>query len=268
MNKHKERKEYSLSKNKVWTIYKHTCILNGYSYIGQTFCSNIYDRFGKNGINYAGTLFGDMITILGWNNFTHEIIETGITSLKLANERECYWIGFYRTWTGFDDCKGYNTMRGGGNNWYIASQETRTKMSLAKLGSHHTDEYNAALSAQTGFGKILCIETGIIYYSAGDAFRKTKIRHILECCHKHRTIAGGYHWAFVMDLARINELSEFFGKDRHITKFAKRKVKCLETNEIFESITAAKKKYPGCISKVLSGERELAAGFHWEYVND
>ena len=90
MNKHKEHKEYSLSKNKVWTIYKHTCVLNGYSYIGQTFYLNIYDRFGKNGINYSGTLFGDMILAIGWNNFTHEIPETNITSLEAANERECY----------------------------------------------------------------------------------------------------------------------------------------------------------------------------------
>lgn len=159
-------------------------------------------------------------------------------------------------------------MRGGGNNWYIASKETRQKMSLAKLGTTHTDEYNEMLSRLEGGKRILCIETGIEYYSEGDARRKTKIRHILEVCHHTREVAGGYHWAFVDDIEWQTKFSEFKNKEQNITKFAKRKVLCVETNEVFESITAAKKVHNGCISKVLNGERPLAAGYHWRYIDD
>ena len=62
--------------------------------------------------------------------------------------------------------------------------------------------------------------------------------------------------------------ADFVGKERNITKYAKRHVRNIETNEIFPSITAAEKVYKCCIPKVLSGERELAGGFHWEYVDD
>ena len=66
-------------------------------------------------------------------------------------------------------------------------------MSAAKIGISHTDEYNADLSKKTGHGEVICIETGIVYYSLGDAFRKTGIRHIVECCHHKQSGAGGYH---------------------------------------------------------------------------
>jgi len=58
--------------------------------------------------------------------------------------------------------------------------------------SHEIIENNI-VSELTGQGKIICIETGAVYYSHGDAYRQTGIRHILECCHGTRTVAGGYH---------------------------------------------------------------------------
>ena len=48
---------------------------------------------------------------------------------------------------------------------------------------------------------VLCVETGIIYRSAYEAYRQTGIRqsHINACCRNeygHKS-AGGYHWKFV-----------------------------------------------------------------------
>lgn len=259
----------SRNKNKTWTIYRHINKTNGFSYIGQTSFRLSKYRWGTAGHGYqTQPAFWSAIREFGWENFEHEILETGITSLKEANLREQYWIGYYHTWIGDPECKGYNTMRGGGNNWYIASEETREKMRQAKLGKAHTDEYNEMLSQIEGGRRIICVETGEEYYSFGDVERKTKIRHVSEVCHHEREIAGGYHWAFIDDLDWQNKFKQFIGKPRNITKKAKRKVLCVETGEEFESIAAAKLVHNGCITKALSGERELAAGYHWRYIDD
>ena len=55
----------------------------------------------------------------------------------------------------------------------------------------------------SGVGKNLvktkCLETGIIYNSACEASRQTKIQRgdICRCCRGERKTAGGYHWKYV-----------------------------------------------------------------------
>lgn len=68
-----------------------------------------------------------------------------------------------------------------------------------------TSSYNVNYGARNDkitqlIGKrVLCVETGIVYPSQGDAARKTGLAqaNISLCCRKeHRTI-GGFHWRFV-----------------------------------------------------------------------
>jgi len=257
------------NENKTWTIYKHTCRVNGFSYIGQTAHSSPEARWGRGGRYYKKqTAFWAAIQEFGWENFDHEILATGIKTLKEANRLEKHYIAYYHTWIGAPDCKGYNAMRGGANSWYIASDATREKMRQAKLGLKHSDEYKATLSEAVGGQKIICIETQQVYLGKNEAERQTKIRHIGECCHHQREVAGGYHWAFINDIEWQNKFKEFIGKDQHITKFAKRTVLCIETGEVFESVYAAKRKYKGNIDAVVLGKRETAAGYHWKYIDD
>ena len=63
----------------------------------------------QNGAGYnQDTKFGKAIKKYGWDNFTHEIIETNIQTLEDAKEREIYWIDY------FDSYKnGYNSTIGG-----------------------------------------------------------------------------------------------------------------------------------------------------------
>ena len=55
----------------------------------------------------------------------------------------------------------------------------------------------------SGVGKNLvktkCLETGIIYNSACEASRQTKIQRgdICRCCRGERKTAGGYHWKYI-----------------------------------------------------------------------
>lgn len=47
--------------------------------------------------------------------------------------------------------------------------------------------------------RVLCVETGIIYQSQGDAARKTGLsqQNISMCCRKEYRTIGGFHWRFV-----------------------------------------------------------------------
>lgn len=50
-----------------------------------------------------------------------------------------------------------------------------------------------------------------------------------------------------------------------------KKIKCVETNQIFESQNAAARELgisQGAISEVCRGKRKLAGGLHWEYVKE
>lgn len=49
-------------------------------------------------------------------------------------------------------------------------------------------------------------------------------------------------------------------------KLEKKSIKCVETNEIFTSLSEASKKYNisvGNISSVIHGKRKSAGGYHW-----
>ena len=98
---------------KLWVIYKHTCKINGKGYVGQTCQTNPNDRW-KSGKGYKNCkLFYNAIQDHGWENFDHEILESGITTLEEANIRERYWIAFFHTWKYDPLCNGYNLTPGG-----------------------------------------------------------------------------------------------------------------------------------------------------------
>ena len=47
-----------------------------------------------------------------------------------------------------------------------------------------------------------------------------------------------------------------------------KKVRCLETGEIYQSALYATKVVHGDVSRCVKGERKTAAGLHWEYVEE
>lgn len=90
-------------------IYKITCLPTDKAYIGQSV--DIKERFKqhiKNGLSYAPSsnkLYSEMQKY-GCENFMFEILEE--VSRDKLNEREVYWIDFYRTKE-----YGLNTLKGG-----------------------------------------------------------------------------------------------------------------------------------------------------------
>ncbi len=114
-----------------WCIYKHTNKITGDSYIGQTY-KKPEERWGYNGNGYQKTerYFLHAIKKYGWENFEHTILEEHIPTKEKADEREQYYINLYRTYIGFEDCKGYNlTLGGGGIVGYHHTNEAKEKIS-------------------------------------------------------------------------------------------------------------------------------------------
>lgn len=95
---------------------------------------------------------------------------------------------------------------------------------------------------------VACRETGIIYPSIGEASRMTGIvsSNIAKCANGKVVSAGGYKWGFVID-----------GKPVYLKRENKNqtRIKCLETGEVFDSITECARligdKNPGTLQSTI-----------------
>lgn len=123
-----------------YCVYKHTSPSNKV-YIGIT--SQKPEKRWKNGYGYSrNTYFSRAIQKYGWDNFTHEILFTGLTKEE-AEKKEIELIAFYKS-TNKDF--GYN-IDNGGNTIGKHSDETKNKISNALRGHHHSDESKRKMSS-------------------------------------------------------------------------------------------------------------------------
>ena len=80
-----------------------------------------------------------------WNTiWTHEILENGIPTIDLANQREIFWISYYGTYAYDKDSSGYNMTLGG--NSHVCKEETKQKISAARKGYRVTEDVKHRLS--------------------------------------------------------------------------------------------------------------------------
>ena len=121
------------------------------------------------------------------------------------------------------------------------SADTLAKMAAASREHHHSPESRAKIGAAHR-GKKLSEETKL---KISEAKRGKKIKG-----HKH---------------------SEETKRKLSLSRKDKKRVRCIETNEVFESIRAAAKKYKADnsdIGRVCKGLKKTVAGMHWEFVDD
>lgn len=181
-----------------YTVYCHTNKHNGKKYVGVT-SQNPYDRW-QNGNHYKRhKRFWDDIVRYGWEEFTHEIIYTGLTEKEAAFEEK----RLIEKWKLTSPKYGYNFYDGG----KIVKSSEKAKEKLSELnsgehnpfyGCHHSDETKRIMQERKPKKAVVCIETGETFKSTRDAERITSIGHseIIKCCKgKHKT-AGGYHWKY------------------------------------------------------------------------
>lgn len=233
-----------------YKIYLHKNKINGKVYIGQTSEEDINRRF-RGGAGYKGSPhFYRAIQEYGWSNFDHLILEENLTSNQ-ADVRERFWI---KAFDSTNPIKGYNITNGG-------------KTKPCNIESSNKKE-------------VICKETGQKFNSLAEAaiwagMKKSstsnitaQIKGIKPSAGKHPITGEPLHWCYFE--------SEINQKSRQKMKPGAKKVKNLDTGEIFNSINEAAKAYSVTnitISKSCKSNGKIPVGsnkgkkYRWCFIN-
>lgn len=207
------------SDSKTWCVYVHTTP-SGKKYVGCT--SRTPKARWENGSGYLSQMFGRAIRKYGWENIQHEIIYSGL-SHDDAMLREQQLIKQYQT---NNPLFGYNLTCGGeGMEGYIASDETKAKMSSNRQGinAHHfgkpmtenakhivsaklknkniSDATRSLMSDRKKKTVYQYTTDGILVNSFSSAMEASLASHInhgnlCACCRHVKQQAGGYFWSY------------------------------------------------------------------------
>ena len=233
-----------------YIIYIHKNKINGKVYIGQT-CETLARR-ARGGYGYKGCpYFYNAIQEYGWDNFEHFILEENLTSSE-ADAREIFWI---KAFDSINPEKGYNIQCGGKKVSFKGRESNRKK-------------------------RVICKETGEIFNSLTEAalwsgMRKESASNITAQIKGQKASAGKHpitkeplHWYFEGDPEGA--------KNKTKEKPNSKKVKNLDTGEVFDSINEAARQYnisSITISKSCKSNGLLATGknksqkWHWLFLN-
>lgn len=275
-------------KEKLYSIYVHTNKINNKKYIGQS-CIPLEKRWNKGEGYQRCPYFYRAIKKYGWDNFIHEVLKDG-----LSKEQADYWETFYiKEFKTLNPDFGYNlTLGGEGSVGRVLSDESKRKMSNSQkkrfTSQEERDKISKANSGEKGywFGKNLPdeIKQKISKANKGKHFNdesKQKLSNSL----KGRKLSEETKQK--MKAGRQGENAHMYGK--HHSEESKKKmsekhkgkncgedninsckVRCIETNEIFDSMASAAKsvglKSYTNISQCCHGKREKAKGYHWEFI--
>lgn len=275
-------------------IYKITNQLNEKAYIGQTtqpvevrWYAHIYsaNREDDNRYYFQRALQKD-----GVNNFKFEILEE-IPNEQL-NEHEQYWIKFYHTYR-YDPQgnEGYNLTWGGEGNYkfepevllkafYDNNQHLRNTCKaigcceptlikvLKENGLHGLGSQRPIYQISPQTGEIIKR-----YEACIDAAQAMKIAHNTLWCalNGDQKTAAGFVWCYV------DSFNKFNLKEHKDNKF--RQIRCVETDTVFESVTAAAKwisneigdnAYKNRMANICTScksPKRKAYGYKWEYAD-
>lgn len=193
-----------------YVVYVHRNKVNGKQYFGIT--SEPRKRWSGNGKRYEKCpRFFNAIKKYGWDGFTHEILESGLT-VEDANERERYYIAKYQT---TEKEHGYNIAEGGDcvptMRGKHHTEEARRKIGDFQRGRKHSEKQNRQHSEfmknrYTGSKNhnskaVRCINTGEVFESQRIAAKVKGIHQskICLCCQGKRRHTNGLMWEYVTD---------------------------------------------------------------------
>lgn len=269
---------------KICGIYKITNKVNNKCYIGQS--KDIIKRWKTEYKwhklnNHLLSAFNKY----GLENFNFEIIEE--CEPNLLNEREQFWINVYNS---FDRNFGYNKTLGGAGTpgrTFVMSEETKNKIRLTNTGRKFTleqlDEFRNIIRDNQIV--IYCYETNKYYTSIGNAARelnicKDAIRHVITNESKY---ALNYRFCKITDnindfITNCQQIDVYIKENNlslkqyyiKINRPNKKKVKCIETGIIYESIMDASIKTginDNSISKCCNNKQYTAFNLHFKFVD-
>lgn len=257
-----------------YTVYKHTTP-SGKVYVGLT--QQDPEQRWRHGKGYkANQPFFKAIQKYGWDNIKHEIIATGISH----DDAQALERKFIKELKATDKKYGYNVCFGGEDGWVGVhhTEETKRKMSLARLGKpgHNkgykmSDETKRKLSENHKgkyHGKPVVPKEITGYPRIRNGVRVVSYPRKYD--ENGKIIFSKEHRKRISNALKGIERSETVRK--HMSEAqtkTKKPVRCIDTGEEFESMTAAMKKFnidKTLISRACSGRNKTAKGLRFEYV--
>jgi len=286
----------------------HINKINNKKYIGIT-CQNPEKRWRKGkGYKYY---FKNAIQLYGWHNFKHLILASNLTETEAKNFEKILIdklrsnnINYgYNLTNGGEGTRGYKHTElskqkmsenkkgkytGSNNHFYkkTHSNEIKEKFSQDRKGRKLSKEWKEKLR-ESHFKKIINIDTGEIFDSILDASKKYNVTNtnLVKCCKGKTKTCKGYRWMYLKDYENSDKcfipLNEFLlGIEK--TKYKnsgknKKSVICLNTKEIFNSISEASIKYKistgsicNCCKKKINSVKHPETGepLKWMYYDE
>lgn len=244
----------------MYTVYKHTAP-NGKVYIGIT--KQKPEKRWQNGNGYKhNTYFYRAILKYGWENIKHEILYEGLTK-EQACDLEIQLIAKYDA---TNPRKGYNTSTGGecGSLGVHPSKETREK--LRKKATNPSKETREKMS-KARKGKKLP-EYWKQHIKEGKSKISEETRKKLSEARKGKKLSEETKRKIGQKTKEIHTGMKY--KRHKKCTYGCKKVVCVETGEVYQSLSEASKAAGvslGAISNVLRGKSKTSGGYHWIYTD-
>lgn len=276
-----------------WSVYMHINVINGKRYIGITSMNPPERRWRQDGGGYKKqSLLWNAIQKYGWDNFKHYIILQNET-LEYAMKVEKCLIKHYKT---NDKRYGYNMTNGGeGIKGWVPSEEWRRKQSEIRKGKPlpETAIQNAKIA---NTGKIVSEETrrkisearkgkylGVNNKNFGKKHSEETKKKMSESRKGKRTGEesywyGKHHSEETKEKLRKVHTGKQLSEEHKekIRNWAKdhpdpksKKVKCIETGQVFTSINEAQKiMNVSHVADCCKGKMKATKGYHFEFVEE
>lgn len=175
----------------------------------------------------------------------------------------------------------------------VFSDEHRAKLSKVKSGKGNPlygkrftdDEKTAMMMAQPYKREVQLINARTLevvgeYSSIREAERQTGVvrRNIQRCCKNHRIYKYETNeqgdvlvWVYKDEFEMLDDDDKRALLSRAYKHHRLHPVRCIELNEIYESVTKAAERFNTTysnISNCCNGKRHTAGGYHWEYCDN
>ena len=260
-------------------IYKTTNLINGKIYIGQHKCSS-----WDNNYKGSGTVLFRAFNKYGFDNFKCELLET-VESQEELNNREKYYIDLFDS---RNTLVGYNISEGGIGGSHPAWNKGLTKETSESVNKY-TKSRNKLFKEKSSIGcfglkgsnnKNSIEYKGTIEKILPEFEDYWKYHFKSEVCAYFHTTPRAYNKCLeILSLDDNNlERKEFLNKKRHDKRLKtinqnnssnKVKIRCIETNEVYDSILEARlalglKSSSSLHNALVNGK--CCKGFHWERI--